>query len=639
MSAQTFYVKSLERSPTDRPTDRLEFEPGVNLLVGEADAGKTRWLSMLDYLLGDFATPLDALGKTISEKYDSIKAVLVFSDGEEVVLERHWKQAKGIHKILINGEPTASDNFDGFIFSKLGIPLVKYPKGNPFADKAGWVTLGWRSLFRSIYRQERFWSAFVEKQPEFETAACLLQFLGVADKQFPESHEQLAIEVRKLQRLEGQRDAYEAVLHTVTLDLLKQKELTVAVTTDSIAASKTRIDRELSRLREEREHFIREVIESETSAYDQRFQALRSKREALDERRNDLVRGAQGRERRLLEIRGQIEGVEAEMTRLKRVRKADSVLSGIKVSHCPVCEQPATEDDADPNLCYLCGKVHAESNVSPEGRLDFELDQLQEELNELAELYKTTEESIGASQFEIEQIVGEIAKMDADLRPAVRLATTNMPPDLAVIDLQIGRLNEQMSQLARVSQTLDEQTELSKQITKLEGEIEKLRDRLKAAHAEVDFNFLSRVLEDGMNTYLNVLNKNRPGFWAKGQLEVELRARSFDVMIREASVTAELGAASNAVALFAFHYALLLLSVQPARHYPGIVILDFPLTLATGSDLKGAENYLIEPFVELLKEPAFENCQLIAAGRSFHGLTGARQIEIKDAYDAPTPPL
>jgi hypothetical protein len=234
MSSKTFYLKTLERFPADRPTDRLEFQPGVNLIVGERDAGKTKWLSMLDYLFGDPATPVDAFGQTLAEKYESVKAVLVFSDGEEVTLERHWRLAKGLHKILVNGEPISSDKFDDFIFAKLGIPTIKFPKGNPFAEKSGWQTLGWRSMFRCIYRQERFWSTFVDKQPDAETAACLLQFLGVADKQFPDSHEQLAIQMRQLQRLEGQRDAFEAVLHTVTLDLLKQRELTVAVTEDSI---------------------------------------------------------------------------------------------------------------------------------------------------------------------------------------------------------------------------------------------------------------------------------------------------------------------------------------------------------------------------------------------------------------------
>ena len=632
MSVRTFTIKSLQRFPEDRATDRIDFSPGVNLIVGERDAGKTKWLSMLDYVLGDSSTPLEAIGQTLSEKYEGIKAVIVFADGEEVSLERWWRLPKGLHKILINGEPIASDAFDQFIFGKLGIPIIKFPRGNPFADKSGWQTLGWRSLFRSIYRQERFWSTFVDKQPDAETAACLIQFLGAATKQFPESHEQLAVQVRQLQRLEGQRDAFEGVLHTITLDLLKQKELTVAVTSESIKFAKDRIGADITRLREEREHLIEQVTKAETNAFDQRYQALRVKRDSLQRQKDALLKNSGRQDARSEELRQQVENVSAEITRLKRVRKADTVLSGIKVSHCPVCELPAEDNGSNPNVCYLCGKPHADAFTSADSRLDFELDQLQEEHDELNELVEASANAKNAALVEINAITVELEKVDADLKPAVRFAMTNVPPDLAVIDLQLGRLNEQLSQLARVEQTLKEQSKLLREIGKLEGEIDRLRALLKEAHAEVDFRQLSNILSDGMNSYLNSLNENHPGIWNKGRLEVELRARSFNVTIRESSINTELGAASNAIALFAFHYALLQLSADPECHYPGLVILDFPLTLASGDDLKDAENYLMEPFVKLLQMPGFNSCQLIAAGRAFHGLAGVKQIELKNAY-------
>jgi peptidoglycan hydrolase CwlO-like protein len=385
-------------------------------------------------------------------------------------------------------------------------------------------------------------------------------------------------------------------------------------------------------LRDEREHLIEQVTEAETNAFDQRFQVLRSRRDSLNNQRELARRNVAAQQRRVEELRQQLESVDGEMARLKRVRKADSILSGIKVTHCPVCELPAQDDNPGSDICYLCGKKHSDASASADNRLDFELDQLKEEHDELTELIDGSNEAIKASEIEIEMISAEINDVDADLKPAVRFAMTNVPPDLAVIDLRLGRLNEQLSQLARVEQTLQEQTKLSEAIAKLEAEIEQLRTALKEAHAEVNFRQLSQILGDGMNSYLNALNEAHSGLWSKGWLNVELRARSFNVTIHESAINTELGATSNAIALFAFHYALLQLSVVPGYHYPGLVILDFPLTLASGEALKDAENYLMEPFIKLLQTPAFAGCQLIAAGRAFEGLVGAKQIELDGAY-------
>jgi len=53
MNGKTFVITSLRRLKADELPETLEFKPGVNLIVGEKDTGKTKWLSMLDFLLGD----------------------------------------------------------------------------------------------------------------------------------------------------------------------------------------------------------------------------------------------------------------------------------------------------------------------------------------------------------------------------------------------------------------------------------------------------------------------------------------------------------------------------------------------------------------------------------------------------------
>jgi hypothetical protein len=78
-------------------------------------------------------------------------------------------------------------------------------------------------------------------------------------------------------------------------------------------------------------------------------------------------------------------------------------------------------------------------------------------------------------------------------------------------------------------------------------------------------------------------------------------------------------------------YALLCLVAEPSCCYPGIVVIDFPLQLASGQTIRDKENYLVEPFVKLCASPNMNGSQFIAAGHSFDQLTGANVIEVARA--------
>jgi hypothetical protein len=68
------------------------------------------------------------------------------------------------------------------------------------------------------------------------------------------------------------------------------------------------------------------------------------------------------------------------------------------------------------------------------------------------------------------------------------------------------------------------------------------------------------------------------------------------------------------------------------RNYPGLVIIDFPVTLAEGQILGDAENYLVVPFIRLFSDPKMRHAQFIAAGRAFENLEHANQIRLADPY-------
>lgn len=64
-------------------------------------------------------------------------------------------------------------------------------------------------------------------------------------------------------------------------------------------------------------------------------------------------------------------------------------------------------------------------------------------------------------------------------------------------------------------------------------------------------------------------------------------------------------------------------------NYPGFLLLDFPAELEDADSVADKENFVIEPFVELLAQEGMESTQIIAGGSSFENLKGANRIEFK----------
>ena len=53
MTAKTLCIKNAARYPRQEEYDVLALKEGVNVIVGEMNAGKTKWLQMIDFVLGD----------------------------------------------------------------------------------------------------------------------------------------------------------------------------------------------------------------------------------------------------------------------------------------------------------------------------------------------------------------------------------------------------------------------------------------------------------------------------------------------------------------------------------------------------------------------------------------------------------
>ncbi len=169
--------------------ETLTFKRGVNVIVGEPNTGKTRWLETIDFILGDDGKVDDKLGEVVFAKYVTAELALQIGD-EQLTVARRWHEAGAKTKIFVGDVSYDIGEFRQLLLDMLGIPSLHYPQGDPQGLRT-WPELGIRSLFRHMYRRQRFWSDLADQQPASEQHAAILQFVGIAERLFSQAYGEL----------------------------------------------------------------------------------------------------------------------------------------------------------------------------------------------------------------------------------------------------------------------------------------------------------------------------------------------------------------------------------------------------------------------------------------------------------------
>ncbi len=83
----------------------------------------------------------------------------------------------------------------------------------------------------------------------------------------------------------------------------------------------------------------------------------------------------------------------------------------------------------------------------------------------------------------------------------------------------------------------------------------------------------------------------------------------------------------------AYHYGLLSLSGIDSCHYPGFSIIDVPGEFS-GEDVGDKENFIVQPFIDLMAREEYAGAQLIISGASFTGLGNVNRKHLEYVYTA-----
>jgi hypothetical protein len=314
-------------------------------------------------------------------------------------------------------------------------------------------------MLRHIYRRQQLWGNLADLQPEGEQHACLLHFLGLAERIFtPEYGELVQLKIQA-DRLKARRDQFGFTLDELARDVLSEPDLKVSATFNTVRHAEERIVSRLAELSAERQDAIRAARDKTVSL------SSRNRIENLSDQRANLIVGQEEANRksktineRLSDMRRYQVELKDELERLHRAEDAGSVLADLKITHCPACDQSVSLPDVQDDQCHLCNQTLPNEPLM-EGlgatRLRFERDRLSGEINEadaLVELLTRDFQRVAAGLKDAEE---RLRMVENELAPARIAISALAQEDVSAIDREMGELNERQRQVTRLKHALE----------------------------------------------------------------------------------------------------------------------------------------------------------------------------------------
>jgi predicted nucleic acid-binding Zn-ribbon protein len=289
--------------------------------------------------------------------------------------------------------------------------------------------------------------------------------------------------------------------------------------------------------------------------------------------------------RRQAELVAYSASLTAELERLARAKAGASVFADLRVTHCPACDQEVPDRTSSPDRCSVCGQIHVEhhsDDAAGARRIEFEEQQVAEEREELNGLVGKLDQEMKALSIQIANINHRISTETRTVAAAQSLAVRAVPPDIALLDQEVGQIDEQLQQLSRVERAIGSRDEMSAKIAELNAQIVELDIEIKRLTPTIDFGSLGDLIADRMNDYLNLVNTDSLSRWKTGRVTVRLRREDFEVYLDNQRWTVKAGGTAACMIQIAYHYALLSLTKDAGVQLSRIPNRRFSSTIPEG---------------------------------------------------------
>ncbi|MBC3540425.1 hypothetical protein ACFSC6_11085 [Rufibacter sediminis] len=625
--ANSILLIKAERITSEGEVELLLFDKGINLITGEHGAGKTTWIKHIDFVLGKDSNishvfPDDEL----STKYAKLSIDCLI--GEDLVHIHRLPLEHGVaSKIFINDIPYSPSEFSTEILRLLNIPSdIKYPKGNPYTTP--WVTLTFRSIFRHIYRKEDSWNDITEKQPQNEQFASISLLLGYADKIFPNELNNSISNEKKLLELQNKRDQFNDIIFSIAREM-SSKENSLINKKSSLEINNIieHLQSELKKIEVDRETILKSRLERLDNENKFKEIGLSETRAILYSEKSKNIENASTLRKKINEFQIIKQSISDELGRLKRTKKS-GLISELKITHCPACDQEFEKTYATKDECFVCHRSIHGISTKKSTRIDFEIEQLTGELTEISSILMQDQKALNNYK-DNDEVLGEtILAIDTQLESLKSQLFALNDNQISDLDVQKGRIIEQIINYERLDKNRSYKTLLEQEIIDLEFEILKEKAILEKKEALIDFETIPHELAYYMQDYVDKVSKGNPNIWKnKGRINILMNESKISFFVNNKNWTA-LGGLDRYIFLLSYQYGLLALSYNAECNYPALTIIDLPPDL--GRSKETSFNYLITPFTSLSNAmlTSGSGIQIIVLGRSFTGIKNANTIPI-----------
>jgi len=612
---------------SDGEVESLLFTEGVNLITGEPNAGKTTWMKQIDFILGKDASIVDVFPDSqLSYKY--VKLLLNCKIADEIYEIYRLPLEPGFaSKIFINDNSYSYSEFSSEILQLLQVPFdVKFPKGNPYTTQ--WVSLSFRSIFRHIYRKEDSWNDIADKQPNNEQYASQFHLLGIADKLFSNELNISISNEKRLLELQSKKAQFEELITRIAKEMTSNESFMYnSINSNVLKAEVQELNDQLKGIENQRGDIIQNRIDNLELANKHAEVNLSAIRADIYKEREEITNNISKFTFKINDFQEIRQSITDELSRLKRAKKS-GIISELKITHCPACDQKIDDTETDDSRCFLCHKSTLGIETKKSNRIDFEIEQLENEQNELGTILHDHNNQLSKFQDLEKRLSERIFSIDKELETIKKPLHALNDNEISTLDVQKGRIIEQILNYNRLIENYNYKGELEDKIRKLEIEINREKAFVELETSEVNFESIANDLASGMQEYVDNISKTNPKVWTqKGRIEISLSETKISFYVNNKSWMS-LGGLDRQLFLLSYHYGLLKLSYKKKYNYPGIAFIDLPPELGKVKDT--SYNYLLSPFVFLMNsfKDKNEDAQVIILGRAFTGIRDVNNIRL-----------
>lgn len=455
------------------------FHSGVNIIRGENGCGKSTISDFIFYVLGG---EFDKWKKAASQ-CDQVQAEVVTTGGV-ITIKRDIKTAQTPAQVFFgpmrDAERQALDNWMSYPIrrqeSRESFSQIMFrAAGIPEAQSQGSANITMNQILRLLYADQRTPAAFLFKFEGFDTPEireavgdliCGLSVYDLYDAQL------------KLRSLKTEFDDASTRLTALIRSLPMEEGLANVDTLDNrvkaLNAEEILVTAE-----------AKNVDQAVDGAQTDRFLAERRAAITKINRLKGKIREAEGELEtvtfELADLQRFIEYLTDLADKLPRAQVSAELVGNIEFTHCPACLTPLNQTSGTDH-CSVCG---AETDPERERSryLSIKLD-LDIQIREARQLFLEKESAQGRHQREIRELNREYEAVLADFSTKYDISISPRESYLASRHQRLGQIGREREYLNQLRERALEIRQLSDEKARLQGEITKVSDQLKALETQ-----------------------------------------------------------------------------------------------------------------------------------------------------------